>query len=109
ACGSDEPGQSAGSTIPSTPSTDDSTADDGLLKPRPIEIGAGSGSARTAELAAESDAAGSVAMDMIAPFRVVDFVVGDLPPLPTNDVGYVFQAGAMASAEQVAGLAAALG
>ena len=83
--------------------------DDGLIPPRPIEItsgGVGGGdSAATAEVA--SDARMS---DMAMPFYLADYVVGDgMPALPTNDIGYVFQAGADVTAERIAALAAALG
>jgi hypothetical protein len=44
------------------------------------------------------------------PYRVTTFVAGDqLPALPTNDVGYAFEAGQTVTSEQVAQLAAALG
>ena len=44
------------------------------------------------------------------PYYIADYVVGDgMPALPTNDIGYVYQAGAIVTAEQVAALAAALG
>ena len=83
--------------------------DDGLIPPRPIEItsgGVGGGdNAATAEVA--SDARMS---DMAMPFYLADYVVGDgMPALPTNDIGYVFQAGADVTAERIAALAAALG
>jgi hypothetical protein len=113
ACGSDEPTADDSSADGSVPAAEDSqSADDGLLAPRPIEVsggGAGSGSPNAAPEAASADREMSTDM-MIAPYRIVTFVPGEgLPALPTNDVGYVFQAGATVTAEQVAELAAQLG
>jgi hypothetical protein len=82
-----------------------------MLTPRPIEMsgsGAGAGSANATAEAATADR--SMATDMIAPYQIMNFVVGEgMPPLPTNDTGWVFQSGAGVSAEQVAQLAAAFG
>ncbi len=90
ACGSDD-----GTADDVPPSVDDSS-DDGLIAPRPIEVTGGGGGAlsASAESAPTADRATS---DMVAayPYRVTTFVAGDeLPALPTNDVGYVFEAGA---------------
>ena len=47
-----------------------------------------------------------MASDMIAPYQITNFVAGDsLPALPTNDTGWVFQAGAAVIPDQVAQLA----
>jgi hypothetical protein len=103
ACGSDTPQDSTstvGDTIPA--------ADSGLLAPRPIEVTSGGGGGAAAPAAAETDrASGDMA---IMPYYIADYVVGDgMPALPTNDIGYVYQAGATVTAEQVAALAAAFG
>ena len=106
ACGSGDDDSAAETPPPSAESSDD-----GLLAPRPIETaggGAGAGSANATAEVATADR--SMATDMIAPYQITNFVVGDgLPALPTNDTGWVFQAGATVTAEQVAELAAALG
>jgi hypothetical protein len=118
ACGSgDEPaaGDPIGSVAP------DTTASDGMRAPAPIEFTAGSagggGAAQTAaapEAAtadSNSDESTSMITDrMMAPTYVADFVVGEaLPALPTNDVGYVYDASVVASADDAARLAAVFG
>jgi hypothetical protein len=101
ACGSDP--SSSSSSVDTIPTVTDAP-DDGLLAPRPITIATG-GNAVAAAPASERS------MDMsLMPYRMVTFVAGDgLPVLPTNAVGYLFQAGAAVSTEQVAALAAGLG
>ena len=91
--------------------TDDSlpaVTDDGLIPPRPIEITSGGGggdNAATAELASDPRMS-----DMAMPFYIAEYVVGEgMPALPPNDIGYVFTAGTVVTAERVAALAAALG
>jgi hypothetical protein len=102
ACGSDDnPGSADG---------DDSVppAADGPLAPIPVRTAGGGaqGGVATAEAASDS----RMATDMMMPFRITNFVVGDgLPALPTDDLGYVFQMGAAVTAEQVSALAASLG
>ena len=106
ACGSGDDDSAAETPPPSAESSDD-----GLIAPRPIQTsggGAGAGSANATAEVATADR--SMATDMIAPYQITNFVVGDgLPALPTNDTGWVFQAGATVTAEQVAELATALG
>jgi hypothetical protein len=83
-------------------------AADGPLAPIPVRTAGGGaqGGVATAEAASDS----RMATDMMMPFRITNFVVGDgLPALPTNDLGYVFQMGAAVTAEQVSALAASLG
>ncbi len=102
-CGADSGSQSSASTVPvATDAT-------GMLAPRPVKIAGGGAVNASATPEAAPAADGRMATDMIAPYRVVTFVPGDLPALPGNDVGYVFQAGASVTAEQVAALAAGLG
>ncbi len=106
ACGSDEP--AASDTVPVP---DD---DRDLIAPRPIQIvstGDATMSSQRAGAAAESDAGEMTVSDrMITPWGPVEFVlVDDLPALPTDDIGYVYEAGATVSVEQVAALAAAFG
>jgi hypothetical protein len=106
ACGSGDDDSAA-----ETPPPPAESSDDGLIAPRPIEMsgaGAAAGSANATAEAATADR--SMATDMIAPYQITNFVVGEgLPALPTNDTGWVFQSGATVTAEQVSELAAALG
>ena len=106
ACGSGDDDSAA-----ETPPPPAESSDDGLIAPRPIEMsgaGAAVGSANATAEAATADR--SMATDMIAPYQITNFVVGEgLPALPTNDTGWVFQSGATVTAEQVSELAAALG
>jgi hypothetical protein len=106
ACGSGDDDSAAETPPPSAESSDD-----GLIAPRPIEMSGGGTAAGSAKATAESATADrSMATDMIAPYQITNFVVGDgLPALPTNDTGWVFQSGATVTAEQVAQLATALG
>ncbi len=104
ACGSDDDTAATatdGDTVP--------PAADGPLAPIPVRTaggGAQGGAAATAEVASDS----RMATDMMMPFRITNFVVGDgLPALPTNDLGYVFQMGAAVTADQVTALATSLG
>jgi hypothetical protein len=119
ACGSDEP-DGADAPVPTVSDADDGGDDggddSGLRAPTPIEIARGSGGANTsvAAEAASADAApgGAVTSDMmIAPVPwVTEFVVGDgMPPLPTNQIGYVFDSAVTVSVKQVEQLASALG
>ena len=103
ACGSDDP-----SADPVDP-PDTTVAADGMRAPTPIRLTADGDQAggRVANASAESTSAD---MSMIAPaYIVTDYVVGDLPPLPDNTTGYVFDAGAMPAAEDATRVAAALG
>ncbi|HEY5663575.1 MAG TPA: hypothetical protein VIS05_06030 [Ilumatobacter sp.] len=96
-----------GDTNPSVP---DGWASDGLLSPRPIEIASGGGGFDSAPMAAESSTGDRASEMPVMPYWIAEYVLGaGLPGLPTNDVGYVFQRGDGATAEQVAALAAALG
>jgi hypothetical protein len=106
ACGSGDDDSAA-----ETPPTVAASSDDGLIAPRPIEMAGGGAAAGSANATAEAATADrSMAPDMIAPYQIMNFVAGDgLPALPTNDTGWVFQAGATVTADQVAQLAAALG
>jgi hypothetical protein len=105
ACGGDD-----GSTA-QTPPTVAETSNDGMIAPRPIEMSGGGTAAGAATAAPEAATADrSMATDMIAPYQITTFVAGDsLPALPTNDTGWVFQAGATVTADQVAQLATARG
>ncbi len=110
ACGSD----TDSTATPGTDGTAPSVVDDGLIPPRPIEIasggvgdlaGGGNFGTASAEVAADSRMS-----DMAMPYFIADYVVGEgMPALPPNDIGYVFQSGAAATAAQVADLAATLG
>ena len=102
ACGSDNPAASNSTTGDSVPSVGN-----GLLAPRPISVTSGGGGGG-GTAAAESD---RVAADSaIMPYYIANYVAGPgMPALPTNDVGYVYQAGATITAEQVAALAATFG
>jgi hypothetical protein len=104
ACGSDD--DTAEGTLPPVTS-----ADSGLLAPRPIKVsGAGGNGSATLGAAPAAESADARSMDMsLMPYRITTFVAGDGLVLPTNDVGYVFEAGATVTAEQVAQLAAGLG
>jgi hypothetical protein len=98
ACGSEEP----------TADTVDTIADqDGLRAPTPIEA---SGSSNVDGRAAAATEEMSADM-MIAPaYIVTDYVVSpDMPPLPDNTTGYVFDAASEPTADQVAELAEAFG
>ncbi|TDT17443.1 hypothetical protein BDK89_3053 [Ilumatobacter fluminis] len=106
ACGSDD---SSSDPIDSPDTT--STADDGGLRaPSPIQMtGGGSSDTRTAGASVEVAASDMATDMMIAPYVIADFVVGDLPPLPDNTTGYVFDANGMPTAADAATIAAALG
>lgn len=92
------------------PAPDD---DGGPIAPRPIQIVSTGDATMSSQRAgaAESDAGEMTVSDrMIAPWGPVEFVLADdLPALPTDDIGYVYEAGATVSVEQVATLAAAFG
>ena len=109
ACGSDD--DTAGEVPPV--SDQSSTAGGDMMAPRPIEVAGSGGAKMSAESAAEAPMDQSMAVgDMIAPYpyQITTFVAGEgLPALPTNDVGYLFEAGTPATSEQVAELAASLG
>ncbi len=103
ACGGGTDGSSASEPDETVPSV----TDDGLMAPRPIEITSAGGGATPAAAEVATDARVS---DMMMPYWIANYVVGDgMPALPANDVGYVFQAGNTVTAEQVAALAATLG
>lgn len=105
ACGSDEPAASD----QSVPAPDD---DDGLIAPRPIQIvstGEASTSSRGAAVAEAADGDMAVSDRMIAPWGPLVFELGGDLTLPNDDIGYVYEAGATVSAEQVGALAAAFG
>ena len=116
ACGSSDGAPSGGEPPDDVPL--DTVEGESLRAPTPIKasgIGspaAGASSARQATGASElgTDAAISSEM-MIAPAAVVtEFVAGpDLPGLPGNETGYVFDSGAMPTADDAALVAAALG
>src|SRR4051794_1128312 len=106
ACGGDDDSAAA------PPPTVAESSDDGMIAPRPIEMSNGGGTAAGAATAAPEAATADRAIDskMMAPYQITNFVAGDsLPALPTNDTGWVFQAGATVTADQVAQLATALG
>ena len=74
--------------------------------------GGGSGSPTVdvlAEVASPEMASEMATETMIAPYRITEFAVGDLPALPGNTTGYVFDAATAPSADEVARVAAALG
>jgi hypothetical protein len=105
ACGGD--GGSATDTVAPADSTDST---DGLLAPRAVRTaGGGSAAVSARPEAAPAPAGDTMATDMMMPYRIITFVAGEGLELPTNDIGYGFEAGTAASAEQVAALAAALG
>jgi len=107
ACGSDD---SSSDPIDSPDTT--STVDEGAMRaPSPIQMtGGGSSNSQASGEAAAEVAAADMATDMmIAPYVITDFVVGDLPALPGNTTGYVFDANGMPTADQVTAIAAALG
>jgi hypothetical protein len=105
ACGTDNDAASRplGTAAPSGAS--------GLRAPTPITM---SGSSRD-DATAAAEAAPAADSDMIGGDRmiapwIVDYVIGDgMPALPTDDTGYVFDATAEVTGEQVASVAAALG
>lgn len=105
ACGSDD-----STADDSVPAVSDSSDSGGMMAPRPVRTsGAGGGTAMSASAEA-APASDRMATDMMAPYRIATFVAGEgLPALPTDDVGYLFEAGATVTAEQVGELAAALG
>ncbi len=110
ACGSDDPASTddAGSV-----STIDGVDGTGMRAPVPIEITGGSaagGGGLAADQSTAASAEGAATSDMMIAPWIAEYVVGDgMPPLPTDDVGYVFAAGATATAEQVQELAGTLG
>ncbi len=84
----------------------------GLRQPTPIQVtGVDGGGKGVASAAAESADASASSDMMFAPaYWVSEYVVGaGMPSLPTNDLGYVFDATRQVTAEQVAQIAAALG
>jgi hypothetical protein len=105
ACGSADDDAS-----PDPPAETPGTAADGDLRaPSPIEVVSGGGG-DTGERATAS-AEGSMAADdmMIAPYYDIEYVLTEGLTAPTDDTGYVYDAAAEVTAEQVAALAAALG
>ena len=108
ACG----GDTDSTATPGTDGPAPSVVDDGLIPPRPIEIASGGVGGSDANLGAATAevASDSRVSDMAMPYFIADYVVGEgMPALPPNDIGYVFQTGAAATAAQVAALAATLG
>ena len=106
ACGSDD---SSSDPIDS-PDTTSAVDDGGLRAPSPIQMtGGGSSDTRTAGATAEVAASDMATDMMIAPYVIADFVVGDLPALPGNTTGYVFDANGVPTADEAAAIAAALG
>jgi len=90
----------------------DSTADAGGLRaPTPIRTASGGSAAGGNQTGALASADAATSEMMIAPaYIVTDFVAGDgLGALPANTTGYVFDAGAMPSADDIARIAEALG
>lgn len=109
ACGGGD--ESATDTVPAADSADGTdSADDGLMAPRPVRSAGGGSAASSATAEAAPAATGDkMASDMMMPYRIITFVASEGLELPSNDIGYAFEAGATVSAEQVAALAAALG
>ena len=104
ACGSDDPS----SDPVDTPDT--TQAVDGMRSPTPIEMTGSASSARAAGASTEVAASDMATDMMIAPWTVItEFVIGDLPALPDNTTGYVFDANGMPTTAEVAAVAAALG
>src|SRR3954453_10093827 len=93
------------------PPTVASSSDDGMIAPRPIEMSNGGGTAAGAATAAPEAANADRSMSTkMMPYQITNFVAATpFPALPTNDTGWVFQAGATVTADQVAQLATALG
>ena len=116
ACGGDDEPAASGDSVaapatsPAATPTTGAADEPGLRAPTPIEYT--SGAAGGPDGSAESMSADSrVATDMlIAPTYVAEFVVADdLPPLPTDNTGYVYPAGTPTTPEQAAELAALFG
>jgi hypothetical protein len=108
ACGTDELGVSVpDDTLAST------VVDDGLRAPTPITVTGERASASgdlAAPEAASSGPSGLEPDSRFAPFPfTIEYVLGDVGALPTNDTGFLFEAGATVSGDRVAALAAALG
>lgn len=122
ACGSDDSSADIADTgvdtsVDTSVDAGDESGDDtgdgstGLRAPSPIEA-SGTGSAANVGEDRAAASTEEVSADMtIAPgYIVTDFVVApDLPALPDNTTGYVFDAASDPTAEQVAQLAAAFG
>jgi hypothetical protein len=116
ACGSDDDtaGDTAGETVPAGDSDSSaasaSSTDQGLVAPRPIQVSSAAGG-DAASVAAEDAQAGRVADSSFAAYQITNFELGpDLPPLPDNQFGYVFdKEAASIDVDQVNALAAALG
>lgn len=99
----------------------DDTDSGGLAPPEVIRVGAMAdrAAAATEESAAaessmlvadESAVDGDMASDYMMPWTIVtDFVVGNLPPLPTNSTGYVYRSGSTVPEEVAVRLATAFG
>jgi hypothetical protein len=104
-------GACGGDDAPSGGSIDSVGEQPGLRAPSPIQITGGSTAGAGSLGAAASEAAVVSSDAMIAPvYWISEYVVGDgMPALPTNDLGYVFDASLEVTAEQVARVAAALG
>ncbi|MFP5487546.1 MAG: hypothetical protein ACLGHQ_04490 [Acidimicrobiia bacterium] len=88
---------------------DDSSSDGDLRAPTPIEFTSGGTAATTDSRIASTE--GALAADdmMIMPYFDIEYVLGDGLVAPTDDTGYVYDASAELTAEQVTALATALG
>ena len=86
-------------------------SDDGLRAPTPIEFTTGGGVATADGRVATASAETALVADdkMIAPYFDIEYVLGEGLVAPTDDTGYVYDATAKVTADQVAELAAALG
>ncbi|MEO6570477.1 MAG: hypothetical protein ABIO83_02920, partial [Ilumatobacteraceae bacterium] len=106
ACGGSD--DAAGDPVDPPAATTAGDQDTGLLTPTPIRVASGGGAQTDAAPMAASEAADD--RMMVMPVFVSEYVVGDgMPELPTNDTGYVYQAGVEVSLEEVTDLAAGLG
>lgn len=116
ACGGDDDAGSAsgapdGSAAPTTVADGTGDADDGggLRAPEPVEVvsgGGGDGALGTAE----TTTADAAPTDMRIDPRSITYELGEgMPALPTDDVGYVYDAATTVTAEDAARIAAAFG
>lgn len=105
ACGGSD--DAAGDPVDPPAATTAGGQDTGLLAPTPIRVASGGAQADATSMAAES----AVASDrMMMPVMIADYVVGDtMPALPTNDTGWVYQAGVDVGVDEVTALASSLG
>lgn len=95
---------------PEPPADTSEAADGDLRPPTPIELTSGGSGNATDGRVANASVEGALAEDMmIAPWFDIEYVLGDGLVAPTDDTGYVYDATAEPTADQVAQLAAALG